>query len=180
MNKIIRLMVLAMALTVASSAVMAQKCKFDKEEKDKFTNQKVRSSKFKVGGAFYSWWILLEEKGDKYFMTYQIAVNGKVDETIKKGSKILMKLEDGNIVELEIDQDYNPTQNVEGAGTGNAFISSMWLPKGELTKEQMQKLSASPIVAIRINIAGKDLDSPDISKKQGNKLRETAACMLVD
>jgi len=179
--KITKTIFLWIALTVIpSAALLAQKCKFDKDEKDKFTNVHIRSSKFQVGGMFYRWFILLEQKGDKYYMTYQIAVNGKVDDPIKKGNKIMMKLEDNSIVELEVDQDYNPQQNVENTGTANPFISSMWLPKGELSKEQMTKLSNSPISAIRINIAGKDLDSPEIAAKQSKKLKETSACMLVD
>ena len=161
--KIAKIILFLMAVAILPSSMLAQKCKFDKEEKDKFTGQKVRSSRFKVGGAMYSWWILMEQKGDKNYMTYQIAVNGKVDESIRKGSKILMKLEDNSIVELEIDNEYNPTQSVEGTASGSPFIVSMWLPRGELSKDQMKSLSASNIAAIRINIANKDLDSPDIS-----------------
>src|SRR5476649_2525648 len=128
--KTIRVVVMMMAISLIPASMVAQKCKFDIEAKDKFTGELVRSSKFKAGGAFYSWWLQLQEKGGKYYMTYQIAVNGKVDEPIRKGSKILMKLEDNTIVELEIDQDYNPQQNVENVNTASPFISSTWLPKG--------------------------------------------------
>ena len=177
--KISRILLLGILLSTTSSMLLAQKCKFDKDEQDKFTNQHVRSSKFQVGGMFYRWFILLEEKGNKYYMTYQIAVNGKVDDPIKQGSTILMKLANDSIVKLVVDQDYNPVQSVVNNGD-NPFIASTWLPKGELSKAQMTLLSSSPIVAIRVNVAGKDLDSPDISAKESKKLKETSACMLVD
>ncbi len=178
--KTLKTMMIMMVLFTIPNVLLAQKCKFDKETTDKFTNEHIRASKFQVGGAFYRWFILMEQKGDKCFMTYQISVHGKVDDPITKDSKILMKLEDNSIVELVVDQDYNPQQNVENTGTANPFISSMWLPKGELSKDQMKSLSSSTITAIRVKIAGKDLDSPEISAKQAKKLKETAACMLTN
>jgi|SRR6185312_13007576 len=178
--KISKPLSLGLLLLMFSPMILAQKkCKFDKDEKDKFTNEHVRSSRFSVGGMMYRWYILLEQKGDKYYMTYQIAVNGKVDDPITKGTKILMKLGNDSIVELVVDQDYAPQQSVVNNGD-NPFIASMWLPKGQLSKDQMKKLSMSPIVAIRINIAGKDLDSPNMSSKESEKLEQTSACMLLD
>lgn len=178
--KTYKILSLGLLLLLFSTMILAQKkCKFDKDEKDKFTNEHVRSSKFQVGGMMYRWYILLEQKGDKYYMTYQIAVNGKVDDPITKGTKILMKLANDSVVALVADQDYTPQQSVVNNGD-NPFIATMWLPKGELSKDQMNKLSASPIVAIRTNIAGKDLDSPNFSSKESEKLEQTSACMLLN
>jgi hypothetical protein len=172
---------LAFLLFLATTqSAFAQKCKFDTEKKDDFTNENVRSSKFKVGDFFYSWWILIEQKGPKYYMTIQSATTGKIDDIIPKGAKVMLKLDNGKIVSYTLSEDCVPNHNVINAGTSNPTITSTWLPKGELSKEDMTALSQAELVVIRMNIGGKDFDSPKPSGKEAKKIMQSAGCFLAE
>lgn len=176
-NKLV--LFLLILVTCSSSISFAQKCKFDTDKKDDFTNEHVRSAKFKIGDFFYSWWILIEQKGSKYYMTVQSATTGKIDDVIAEGGKVLFKLESGKILELVVSEDCVPNHNVINSTT-NPTITTTWLPKGELSKEDMTQLSQSELSLIRMNIGGKDFDSPKPSGKEAKKLLQSANCFLAE
>ena len=167
--------VFCILFVLSLAPVLAQKCKFEVDKKDEFTNQHVRSVRHKIGNMFYSWWLLMEQKGDKYYMTVQSATTGKVDDIIYKGSKILFKLENGKIIELVTDEDCIPSHNVV-----STTIITMWLPKGQLSKDDMTQLSESEITGIRMKVGDKDFDSPDVGGKVARKIKESAVCFLTD
>jgi len=176
-----KLLAFFLLLTALSSTqAIAQKCKFDIDKKDDFSNEHVRGAKFKVGDFFYSWWILIEQKGTKYYMTVQSATTGKIDDIIPKGSKVMLKLDNGKIKSYILSEDCVPNHNVINTNTANPTITSTWLPKGELSKDDMVALSQSELVVIRMNVGGKDFDSPKPSGKEARKLMQSANCFLAD
>lgn len=176
-----KLLVFLLVLTALSTTqVIAQKCKFDIDKKDDFSNEHLRISKFKVGDFFYSWWIQIEQKGSKYYMTVQSASTGNVEDIIPKGAKVMLKLDNGRIISYLLSEDCVPKHNVINANTGNPTITSTWLPKGELSKDDMIALSQSELVVIRMNIGGKDFDSPKPSGKEAKKLMQSANCFLAE
>ena len=158
-----------------ASHVQAQKCHFDVDKKDDFSGEHVRNVRIKVGNMFYAWWVLLEQKGPKYFVTVQSASTGRVENTIPKGSKVLFKLDNGKVVEMVVGEECVPSYSVQS----NTIIT-MWLPKGEVSKDVMKELSESPMTLIRMKIGDKDFDSPGASGKEGRKMMESAACLLQD
>ena len=118
----------------------------------------------------------MEQKGPKYFITVQSATTTKVDDIIPKGSTISFKLDNGKVVAMTTSEDCVPSHSV---GTNNVIIT-MWLPKGEVSKDVIQQLSESETTMIRMNIGGKDFDSPEASGKAGRKMMEIAKCLLTD
>ncbi len=154
------------------NVILAQKCKFDKEDKDPFTNEMVRSEMVKFGKKLL-WWANMEQNGQKYYATFYIGQHKDMVDMMTKGTKILLKLENGTIVTLETTSDQSPIRNVEGL-----VIVTQWTPKIELTKEQLQQLSSSPTENIRTYISGKELYPPEISGKQGRKMMDIAHCLL--
>jgi hypothetical protein len=171
--KSIKLSICAVVLLLLSAGSSYAQCSFDTDKKDDFTGENVRSSRVRIGTLLYSWWLLMEQKGTKYYMTVQSASTGKVDDIIPKGSKILFKLENGKVVEMIVTEDCVPSHSVQ-----SNTIVSMWLPKGELTKETMQQISESGISLIRMSIGGKDFNSPEPTNKETRKTRELAECMV--
>ena len=170
-----KLFTLCALMLLGSNAIFAQKCNFDTDKKDDFTGAHVRTVKHKLGNFFYKWWILMEQNGPKYFITVQSAGTGKIDDIIPKGSKILFKLDNDKVVEMPVSEDCVPSHTVQS----NTIITT-WLPKGEISKDAMQKMSESGIVLIRMNIGGKDFDSPSPSGKETEKMRQSAECLLKD
>ena len=158
-----------------SNTVLAQKCKFDVDKKDDFSGDHVRNVRIRLGTFFYSWWMLLEQKGQHYYITVQSAATGKVDDIIPKGSTIYFKLESGKVLEMNTTEECVPAHNVQS----NTIVST-WLPKGEVNKDFMKQLSESPLDKIRMKVGGKDFDSPDASGKSGRKCMESAQCMIAD
>lgn len=174
--KFVKLAACILAVTaITSTNTFAQKCHFDVDKKDDFSGEHVRNVRVKVGTFFYAWWVLLEQKGPKYFITVQSATTGKVDNVIPKGSKVLFKLDNGKVVEMIVSDECVPAFSVQS----NTIVTT-WLPKGEVSKEIMKQLSESPTTMIRMNIGGKDFDSPGASGKEGRKMAESAACLLQD
>jgi hypothetical protein len=168
--------ILALGLLATTATVsFAQKCNFDKDEKDEFTNEKVRAVKHKItcNRAELNWSVLMEQKGANYFMTVENNVYTKIDDVLPKGSKILLKLENGNILSVTTDDDCIPSHK-----TVQWYIITSWFPKGKLTKEDVTQLSQSKVTSIRMNIGGKDYNSPSVSGKEGGRIMTSAGCLL--
>ena len=151
----------------------AQDCDFQKDEMDAFTKQRYRSSELMKLSLAPFWWMLMEQKSDKYFITMQIFVLKEMREQVKKGTKVMAKLEDGTIVELTAMDDVSPSFNFE-----SGYIVSQWTVKSEVSDEQMMQLSKSPIELMRTKIGSQDLDMPKAVKKGIKKVMNMAGCML--
>lgn len=174
--KTIKVAIYSLILVALSSAnSIAQNCNFDVDKKDEFTGEHVRNVRVRIGTLMYSWWLLQEQKGPKYFLTIQATATGKVDDIITKGTKVLYKLKNDKVIEMVVSEDCIPSHSVQ-----SGVIISMWLPKGEMPKETMQQMSESPTTMIRINVGGKDFNAPSITGREGKKIMENAQCLLKD
>lgn len=168
-------MLLAVFVLTAPLLSKAQKCKFDVEKKDPFGNGSIRSVAHKIGPPSWNWNFSLEQNNDKYYIGMRIVQSGKVNDVIAKGEKIMVKLADGNIIELVMQEDVIPAYAV------NSVDASIWtnhLPKVEVEREVIEKLSKSPITDIKVTIAKRDNLLPKISSKQTDRIVESAACLL--
>ena len=164
-----------MSIAFAASTSYAQDCSFDVDKKDDFTGEHTRSVRHKIGAIYSNWVMLLEQKGAKYYMTVIHEETGKIDDIIPVGKKIFFKLENGTVIDMPLTDESVPVHSIRG----NNIMSTFTL-KGEISKEGMQKISQSGISIIRLNIGGKDIDSPTATGKSANKVREYAQCMLKD
>lgn len=149
-----------------------QKCKFDKDETDGFTNERVRTSNIRLG-KIPLWWLIMEQTGNKYYFTYYLNVLKEVRDIMPKGTKILTKLENGTIIELETEQDIIPTHNVEGT-----VIVTCWKPKIEVSAEKMKLFSSSPAELLRTTISEQPTEPRELKGKQGEKIKDIATCLL--
>lgn len=171
-----KLTVLSAIVVATTLSASAQKCNFDVDKKDDFTGAKVRNARVQFGTLFNRWFARLEQNGPKYYITVQASGAGNSNDIIPKGSKQLFRLENGSVVEVITIEDCAPVQYVQQ----NARIISVYNPKGEVSKEALKMLSESPTTRIRMTIAGKDYDSPELSDKEGKKIMNIAKCLLTD
>lgn len=154
-----------------------QTCKFHVDKIDEITNERMRSiQKLRLGNMSSLWWIFLEQKGVKFSAVMHIFRNGKSDEIVAKGSKLFVKLENGKILELVFQEDFIPSYKA-GPSTG---VTTTWDVNCGISKEQMQQLSESEIVFIRLKIGTADVDAPEASGKTASKIMEAAQCFLKD
>ena len=70
-------------------------CKFDKNEKDPFSGEMVRTYYTGIGKMGWNWKLGLEQKGDKCMLGLTIKWSGKHEDVMEKGRKIMLKLKTG-------------------------------------------------------------------------------------
>ena len=77
------------------------------------------------------------------------------------------------MIKLVLDNEYSPTHVVASDG----FITSTYLPKGDMTAQDMQDFSESALSEMRVVVSGMTLE-PKISDKQGSAIQEIAKCIM--
>ncbi len=152
----------------------AQKCNFDVDETDPFTKETHKATELIRLSGVPRWWMKLEQKGENYLVTLHIFKVKEVRAVLAKDTKIMAKLEDGNTVEFTVENDVNPTVNVEQM----AIIVSQWTAVCKTSKEDLSKLSKSPIAFMRTNIGGEEVNMPEVHDKGVNKVVKFAGCLL--
>ena len=159
------------ALIFLSLNSIAQ-CKFDKEEKDPFSGEMNRSFVTGIGKFGWNWKMEIGQKGKNKYFGLTIKWNGKFEDVMEKGRKIMLKLENNKILELALNNDYPGTYV-----TGEGYITSIYYPQCDLSEEQLSELSKSPIALLKASIGGKD-QLPDISTKSGKQVMAIAKCLM--
>jgi hypothetical protein len=169
-------LLLAMFCLVAINGLYAQKCDFDKDELDAYSKQKYRMVKHVFGSMVKKWVFIMEQKGDKYYVTLNMAENGDfIRNVAKAGTDLLMKMDNGTVVTATVETDAVPSVQLVN---GNTAINSQWMIKCVVTPEKLKLLSEALITGMRINMGDRDFDSPELKSKQGERIKQSAACLL--
>ncbi len=159
--------------TAVSVSAHAQKCDLDVDKTDEYTKEHVKEGTNKVGPAMWHWKLTLKQSGSKYGWEMQIKWGKHFVDPIKKGDVLFCKLENGKVIQLVADNDYAPSH----VASDDGFIVTTYLPKGDLSADDMKALSESPVNGIRVMLAGQKFE-PDISSKQGAAIQTTAKCII--
>lgn len=160
------------AVIAAPLLAHAQKCDaLDVDEKDAFTNEQVRSGTGSIGGKLWHCTLTLKQVGTTYRWELQIKYAQHFREPMKKGEVVYCKLENGKVIKLVVDKDYDPMHETTGA-----WVVTTFLPKGDVPPQDMTEFSQSPLAKIRVVVAGKNLE-PGVSGKQGSRIQEVAKCL---
>ncbi len=165
-------LVLATAVMLTYSS-FAQDCNFDVNEKDKFSGEMTKKADQRLGSITTHWNIVLEQKGSKYFIGLRTMKNEAVRAIVAKGDKFYLRLEDGKVIEVAADNDYEPSFYAANGGVQTTITT-----RGEVDIETMKKLSISPLTDIKMTVGGKDLTQSKILSKQSGKVMEYAACLF--
>ncbi|OSZ79029.1 hypothetical protein CAP35_12495 [Chitinophagaceae bacterium IBVUCB1] len=173
MNMRILTVLLLGCIAVLNNETSAQ-CKYVKATKDEWTGKTMNTAQMAIGNALAGREVILQESGGTYYLGLRITFNTDFpDVAFKKGDKVSFKLANGEIIEVVSIKDLPPTMT--------RFMDvpvRMWFVNQDVSKEVFEKLSASPITAIRFRLNDADQDLPAIKDKQTAKIMETAKCML--
>ena len=164
---------------------LAQKCKFEKDETDGFTKEHIRlTPPLRICTDPY-WWLQIEQKGDKYFLTIKIRTVSQIRTPLTKGTKILTRFEDGTILELVAEDDVAPSFNVENNESFTTQFNGVqkelvtkWTVRISATEDMIRQFSKSPIQLMRTTIGNAEYNMPRAVDRYTKKIMEMAGCML--
>jgi hypothetical protein len=121
---------------------------------DPITNEKL------VTANYQNKWVYLEAKNGQVKFILEWWFSGVINTVIPKGSDVIIKLENGEIITLKTVSDISPKSQANAAGVFSAFTYETTLDKALLAK-----LAASKPVLIRLPDVKSG--SPDITGKDG-------------
>jgi hypothetical protein len=164
----------------------AQKCKFKKDETDGFTKEHHRlAPSLRICTDPY-WWLQMEQKGDKYYVTIKIRIVSNIRTTLTKGTSILTKFEDGTILELVAENDVTPSFNVEDDESfanqltegKKTLLITQWAVRISVAEYMIRQFSKSPIQLMRTTIGNTEYNMPNAIDRYTRKIMDMAICML--
>ncbi|RYG39679.1 MAG: hypothetical protein EOO01_29080 [Chitinophagaceae bacterium] len=164
----------ALLALILPMAVQAQKCKFDEDKKDPFGSGNHRLVTHKIGPPSWNWNFSLEQNDGKFYISMRMLRAGKMDEVYPAGRKVMLKLENGTIMELSSSQDFLPAFVVSNDG----IIWTNYIPKFEVSQQVVTDLSASRITDVKVTLGTENILLPKITEKQTEKIKESAGCLL--
>lgn len=169
MKNIIRLLSVAVVVITITTNAYSQKCKYDYQKKDEITGEETKGSTFDVKRG---WKFGLNKNGNQYSVGMLINLNGNVRDIITPENTIIFKLENGEIITVQANQDYVPTAQATEYG-----IVSIYNARYAISKDDLQKMASSPLIYIRISIGIQTYDENLVAKK-GKSFQEQASCIL--
>ena len=169
MKNVIKIFGLAMLFMFIAPQVYSQKCKFDYEKKDPLTGEATKGNTFK---AHPNWRLELNKVGDKYHVGMFMRVSGNTREIITPESTIIFKLENGEIITVNADNEYVPIAEVYESG-----VISQMRAKFTISEEDLQKIAESPLAYVKMTIGARTYDS-EFKTKKGAEFQNNAKCIL--
>jgi len=144
----------------------AQDCSGVKRKTDAFTREQISTASLKCGNLSMT----LERSGDKYYIGFFFMMGSYSDAVFAKGEKVMLRLDNDEIVEVENDHDFKPTS------TPGNVIWTRWTTKSQVDEQLFEKLGKHSITGIRFMLAGNE-QTQGVKDRQADKIREAAACI---
>jgi|GEM_PF-2165940 len=153
-----------------STPTLAQ-CKLKVDDTDKITGERHRKS-----------WVILSKRPELHFITEKTGNNIKfntsyyttgVDETvIKTGDKVIVKFENGEVLELECTSDTQGKSQVYGGSVITVFNAFYGVDEATL-----ELFSQQLVTFVRV-VHGEQNFDYELKTKISDKLKQQMACML--
>ncbi len=164
-------LLLLILFTIDCTQVSAQKCKV---AKDPITNETIASFDFKGRMVYY------EHKQGKSTLEMRFTYGGQLNVIMEKGTELIFKLENGDILKLLTVSDATPKAQVV-ASQYSAGVITYYSYVMAISKEDMAKLAGSKTILIRFpnGKGGQDDFIPKgRSKKIAGAIQKGAQCMM--
>ena len=169
MKNAIKILGISLLLMCATGQAYSQKCKYDYQKEDKITGETTKGSTFSIK----MWWKLgLNKNGNQYFIGMWIRINGNIRDVITPENTIIFKLENGEIITINANEDYFPSAQTDQYGVYSDFNARF-----SISEEDMKKLAASPLVYVKVGVGARVYDESFATKK-GRTFQNLAKCML--
>jgi hypothetical protein len=154
-------------LAIAPLAASAQ-CKFKVDEKDPITNHVVKRHSFFLSGSFE---ITVARKGDTFEFIVDLELDGEQNFRISPGTKTIIKLSNGEILEILNNNTASPTTHV-----GRRVVSRYKLIHS-VSLDFYKSLGSSSLEHIRKELEGQVIDVP-VKSKVGVSISQYADCII--
>lgn len=160
-----------------SFSSFSQKCKYVKNEVDKFTNKTILETKLDalgvsgMGMGFTSGYSFYKSNNDR-FIKFVFTTTGSVF-AISKGEGVMFKLENGDVVTLHfLESVVSDVSYISGLNTSAKKITTL-VPLSDL---EVEKLNKSLITDIRVYTTDGYIDD-EVKKKRAVKFQELLKCI---
>ena len=169
MKRSIKFLVITTIFIFMSVQTYGQKCKYDYQKKDEITGEETKGSTFDVKRG---WKLGLNKNGNQYSIGMLVQFDGNLRDIITPENTIIFKLENGEIITVNANQNYVPTAQATQFG-----IVSMYNARYNITKDDLKKIASSSLIYIRIGIGLQTYDE-SIPSKKGKSFLDQANCIL--
>jgi hypothetical protein len=160
-------------LLLGNQKIQAQKCKFDYEKKDPFTNKLTLGI---TSTLEKSWKIGFNRADNNYSIGLLINFPGVKENVLNKGDTLMIALENGDPIILFASDIALPSSDVMGSGASSQILT--FYRAGYIVNiEQMRQLSLNKIIAVRVYI-GTIWYTVEISEKNAQKIIKSVICIL--
>lgn len=164
--------IIAIIITFSANA---QKCDYLKNEVDAFTGEKIVITNFvNINKKFTSKHFFAHSfgfSGGFYFISIKLTGGGE-SLFISKGNKLLLKLNDDSILELEASEP----QKTEFRSVNGASYSFI-VPTYHILKEQLEQIANTGVKLIRMETSENQYDS-EVTEKDNKKIKQSIDCLL--
>ncbi|PSK90099.1 hypothetical protein [Taibaiella chishuiensis] len=175
-KKTIQALLPLLILTAATTATMAQKCRYDVDKTDAFSKEQLRSTTLKIGpqtidtrkNREVGWTMTFEQKGGNRFIAFKVIMLGKRDDVVQQGQQAYLRLANDKIIILTAETDVLPSYM-----TGLAVYTHYDL-RFKTDAAAITALSESPATDFKLETGSREI-AAELGKK-GEKIMETAAC----
>lgn len=147
----------------------AQNCKYDFDEKDPMTNERVRRNTYKLKSYLK---ISLYRRGNEYRVEANFRYGGEQNYVIKQGEEILIKLADDSLLKLPANESADPVSNVIGN-----YIITDYAISYNISEKEMNQISNNGIAVTRLTVGGQEV-TVESSKREVKITAEGASCIL--
>lgn len=159
------------AASFLSTVSIAQDCKFFREGTVKATGEPFKESRNVLVKTYA--FQLRKEGSSKLSCSLEISIPGTSAYSITQKDTLYLMLENEEVVKLTPDNLYGPAKKAAMNG-----ITSLFIPNYVLSKDQMAKLAASPIIKVKISM-DKPIEGP-AKKAEAQIIMKMAGCFLAD
>jgi hypothetical protein len=168
MNKFILYLFIFCGISLVSNA---QKCKYDVDEKDKFTSADRKEKKERMSVNVVS--TLIKNNED---ISIQILYGFRLDKNIilNQGDTLMMRFEDGKVLKVNSNSEVIPVTGVGGSGA-TSYVFSSYLINYPLSKADIDVMSQSLLTDIKVQI-GIEYHQQEVPSKFSKKIQKAAPC----
>lgn len=144
----LKLVAIAALLSVTSYSAHSQKCKFIVDDIDPITDDIIRTIKTRITGPIAGvtpyYYFYYKRVGKNYTFRVEIADYGVFKHTIEKGSELIIRLKDGELIRINANEDALPKPIKDFGQELTAYEIEYALPEAD-----MEKITKAGITFIR-------------------------------
>ena len=167
--------ILLIAFSFVSLLANAQKCKYDLDKTDPFSNKPTQAIYIELDG--WKKKMSLIKNGDVYQLGMSFYSAGTMQEIIKKGDTTMLKLSNNEILYFTAIQEFKPFYGTTALSKGHDMAFTTYTATYSATAEQMKKLAENGVLFYRTRL-GNLATTGEVKEKVADRIKQGAKCLL--